>query len=272
MTYPNSPEPNYGAPQPSAHNWGAPVPPHQQQYQQQPPQQQYYPPMGQPQQKQFALPAWPTWVYVGLFILTLISSFLPYVAVKITGSSFAQAMAAEVPFLDEFLGEDSDIFDSFGSVTTTFNWWGTLNMQGDGVGSFAEAFDEEITSELGSDYETMKIVFMLITLSVLALLVGAVVMGVLNKVKIAAVFGLVAGAVQFLALLLGAASRFSAVADPVVADMATISFSAGFWLWTVLCLVAVGFSIYVLIANKKPQNAFMPQPVQPQQPGWPNAY
>ncbi|PMC64533.1 hypothetical protein CJ203_05930 [Corynebacterium tuscaniense] len=181
-------------------------------------------------------------------------------------------MTAEVPFLDEFFGESSETLDSFGSLSSSINWWGALKLQGDGVGSFAEAFEEEVTAELGSEFETMKMVLILITLSVLGFLVGAVVMGVLRKVKIAAVLGLVAGVIQFLAVLLGAASRFSAVADPEFADIAENSFGAGFWLWLILSLVAVVFSIYVLIANKKPKNAFVPQPAQPQHPGWPNIY
>ncbi len=269
MTYPNSPQPNHGAPQPSSYNWDAQVPA---QPQQQQPQQPFNPPAGQPQQQKVALPAWPTWVYMGLFILTLISSFLPYIAAKITGSSFAQSLTEDVPFLDEFFGESSETLDSFGSMTSTVNWWGALKLRGDGFGSFAEAFEEEVTAEVGSEYETMKLVLMLITLSVLGFLVGAVVMGVLRKVRIAAVLGLVAGVIQFLAVLLGAASRFSVVADPEFANMAETSFGAGFWLWLILSLVAVVFSIYVLIANKKPKNAFVPQPAQPQQPGWPNIY
>lgn len=271
MTYPNSPQPNHGAPQPSSYNWDAQVPA-QAQPQQQQPQQPFYPPAGQPQQQKLALPAWPTWVYTGLFILTLISSFLPYIAAKITGSSFAQSLTEDVPFLDEFFGESSETLDSFGSMTSTVNWWGALKLRGDGFGSFAEAFEEEVTAEVGSEYETMKLVLMLITLSVLGFLVGAVVMGVLRKVRIAAVLGLVAGVIQFLAVLLGAASRFSVVADPEFANMAETSFGAGFWLWVILCLVAVAFSIYVLVAFKKPKNAFVPQPAQPQQPGWPNTY
>lgn len=271
MTYPNSPQPNHGAPQPSSYNWDAQVPA-QAQPQQQQPQQPFYPPAGQPQQQKLALPAWPTWVYTGLFILTLISSFLPHITSRISGSSFAQAMTAEVPFLDEFFGESSETLDSFGSLSSSINWWGALKLQGDGVGSFAEAFEEEVTAELGSEFETMKLVLILITLSVLGFLVGAVVMGVLRKVKIAAVLGLVAGVIQFVAVLLQAASRFSAVADPEFADIAENSFGAGFWLWLILSLVAVAFSIYVLIANKKPENAFVPQPAQPQQPGWPNIY
>ncbi|KGF21596.1 hypothetical protein HMPREF2129_09245 [Corynebacterium tuscaniense DNF00037] len=211
-------------------------------------------------------------MYTGLFILTLISSFLPHITARISGSSFAQAMTAEVPFLDEFFGESSETLDSFGSLTSSINWWGALKLQGDGVGSFAEAFEKEVTAELGSEFETMKLVLILITLSVLGFLVGAVVMGVLRKVKIAAVLGLVAGVIQFVAVLLEAVSRFSVVADPEFADMAENSFGAGFWLWLILSLVAVAFSIYVLVAFKKPKNAFVPQPAQPQQPGWPNTY
>lgn len=271
MTYPNSPQPNHGAPQPSSYNWDAQVPAQAQPPQQQP-QQPFYPPAGQPQQHKVALPAWPTWVYTGLFILTLISSFLPHITARISGSSFAQAMTAEVPFLDEFFGESSETLDSFGSLTSSINWWGALKLQGDGVGSFAEAFEKEVTAELGSEFETMKLVLILITLSVLGFLVGAVVMGVLRKVKIAAVLGLVAGVIQFVAVLLEAVSRFSVVADPEFADMAENSFGAGFWLWLILSLVAVAFSIYVLVAFKKPKNAFVPQPAQPQQPGWPNTY
>ncbi len=247
MTNPNSP-------QPSSYDWGAPQ---QQQPQQQ--QQQFYPPMRPPHMAPF--PVVPTVVYSVLLLMTFISSFLSVITLRITGSTVASLYTSGSSFWDALLGEASSSIDSLGSVNGTINWWGGLGIHGKGLGSVVGNFREEIFEEIGGAFTGLKVLLVLITLIVLALLITSVVMCALRRVKNAAVFGIVVAAVQFFALL--GALVTGVFGDAGMMDYASVSMGAGFWFWTLLFIGGLGYSIYLLRSIKAPANVFVPQPGQP---------
>ncbi|GAB3081540.1 hypothetical protein [Corynebacterium aquatimens] len=114
------------------------------------------------------MPAWPTWVYAALGLLTLLTSFL---SVLKFGASFGE----------------------YGSFSLNMNWWGQAKATADSP--FA-----------GKDWETGAVAdapfFIICTLGAIGLYVAAAVLIFLKKDKIASYLGIGGAALQLIAVIL----------------------------------------------------------------------
>lgn len=281
MTNPTPPNSNS-----SGYNWGAPAQPNQPAQPAQPAQQPYaqqpYAPQqgapttqwagpGQPMVK--PRPSWSTWVYLGLTIVTFISSFLSAVTLKVTASTFFGDYEDELDVLGGILGMTSSAADEVGSVTGTINWWGSFGLRGTGLGSYAEGYREEILAEVGGGSIGLTLLLIFITLTVLGLLIAATIFAFRGSEKKAASFGLIAAGVQFIGLIGAVFTRSLMTAAAM--GLASSPLGAGFWIWLILFLGGLGFGIFLLrrkpVAAPAPGQFYpgapAPNPGFPQQPG-----
>ena len=111
---------------------------------------------------------WPAWAYLGLTLLTLVSSFFTVV-------TWAAGL------------------EGIGSAGVSWNWWGAFSYEGTGLGSMAT---EYISSELG--YDSGMVVS---TVAVLLLLAATCVLMFLGRIRPGAILGIVASAAQLVIVI-----------------------------------------------------------------------
>lgn len=269
MTTPNTPHPN--------NQWGAQPGPSQHPHAAQQPGQPYAPQWGAPQQGQpvqpvqpgqqwgvpqqpgqpghqwgapqtgpghsgmtlpSGMPAWPTWAMLGLFLLSLLTSFFAIARITID-------------------------LAPFGSIGASANWWGSFNVEATGAGRYGKDIVEDAAD--GSALTAIA------TVVVLGCYVAATVLYFLRREKLAALLGVIGGAIQLLSVVIW-------LVNVLVEE--TASLAAGWWLWLLWSLIALPLSIVLLVrgragvdgklatassTGKAPFQGAQAQPFQPQQ-------
>ncbi|OFT83668.1 hypothetical protein [Corynebacterium sp. HMSC29G08] len=186
--------------------------------------------LGQPAPKRRG-PGWPTWSYLALTVVSLLSSFLPVAVV-----GFA--------------------WEGLGSAALTFNWWGSMSYEGTGLTSVGEEYFRE---GLGGPDAGMLIG----TIAVILLYIGATVFGFFGRDKVAAIVAAVAGGAQLL----------TTISTAFQIDGMYGSLGAGWYLWLLCSLIAIGIAVWMLVKGTRPapapQSPFgQPQPMPQQGRGW----
>lgn len=207
----------WGAPQPQAPGqWGAPQPG-------QPGQSSQLGPAGS--KLPSGLPAWPTWVMLGAFVLSLATSFLAVTRIS--------------------LG-----LEGMGSLGGTINWWGVFSAETSGLGRLAEAEMQDAINAEGSN----NALNIFSTILILGCYVAATVLYFLRKEKIGALLGAIGGGIQLIASIVWLAMILSE-------ELASIS--AGWVMWLLFSLVMLGLSIFLLIRGSGKPKPATPQQFQP---------
>lgn len=211
-------------------------------YGQQQPGQQWG---GQPQAKQgtsisipSGKPAWPTWVYAGLALITLLTSFIPFLGYKIKG---------EV----DFGGGDDEYGIDLGSITLdskwSANWWGSVSAKESG---------EKTGYSADLDNDTLLI---LCGIAIIALFIAAAVLAFLKMSKFVAPLGIAAAAVQLIAVIIGFAEYRDVEGEADLEQMREMAGDSldisgglqfGWFLWLLLALAALAFSILLLLKGE----------------------
>lgn len=140
----------------------------------------------------------------------------------------------------------------------SLNWWGSIDLEHDDLGWFGDSFImEAFLSELNAEFNSWLIV--LSTLLILLLYVAAIFLAVTRKWKAAWITGLIAGAVQLLAVIIAA----------LPSSRAEIAYGAGWWLWLPTALITLALSVTLLVVGKAvlDEKLRKARPARPAQPG-----
>lgn len=199
---------------------------------------------GQPQAKQgtsitipSGKPAWTTWVYAGLALITLLTSFIPFLSYKAKG---------EVD-----LGGDDEYGVDFGTITFdskwSANWWGSVNAKDSG---------EKVGYNAELDNDTLLI---LCGIAIIALFIAAAVLAFLKMSKFVAPLGIAAAAVQLIAVIIGFVEYRDVEGEADIEEMREMAADGleiggglqfGWFLWLLLALAALAFSIMLLLKGE----------------------
>ena len=266
MTNPNMPDPNrpYG-------NHGTPPP---QQWANQPQHRAFGPGHQVPgstatTQKKSSLPGWPTFVAIGLFLVTLISSFLPML--KMTTDRDAQRAMIEEQFGEFGRGQYGfDIEDALVDFALTLNWWGGMTIDAEGFDTQAQMIEQEILN--APEFQADQALLVALASLILVAYLAAIVVGFFKKDRITAIIGLVAAALQVLALILAVISCVGANSDPEVRELTPTSLGLGFWLWLVVAITAIAVFAFALLNSTSKKPAYAPGFASPGQPGHPQGF
>ncbi|WP_273413717.1 hypothetical protein [Corynebacterium appendicis] len=269
MTLPNTPGPNgnhgnHGTPGPSS--------PHQQ-WGNQPhgPGGQHPAGSTAASTSSFSMPGWPTFASIGLFLLTLISSFLPILKIK----TDLDAQRAQI---EETLGDSAgdygiDVEDFVLDLSASINWWAQVKFDGSKLGEMAQESEEEIVG--AADLNADQVLLIALTSMVLIAYLASIVLGFFKQERFSAIVGLVAAALQVIAIVIAVVNYARANGDEEINEVAPTSLGSGFWIWLLLAIAAIAVFVYSLINSMSNKSAKAPAfagPGQPGQPGQPQGF
>ena len=263
MTTPNMPGPNgpignHGNPGPGSQQWGN---------QQQAPNG----PAGGPSAgstatstKSASLPGWPTFAAIGLFLLTLISSFFPILTLK----SDKEAQRAQLE--EEFGGLDLNIDDFLLDFTVTMNWWARAKFKTADSSEIAKEIENEFSNT--AEFEDFQVVLIALTALVLVAYISAIVLGFLKLERFGIMAGLAAAAFQVIAIIVAVLNYADANDEPEIKDLLQVSFGGGFWIWVLLAIAAIAAFVFALINGGSKKSPSAPAFASSGQPGQPQGF
>lgn len=190
---------------------------------------------------------------------------------KMTTDRDAQRAIIEEQFGELGRGQYGfDIEDALVDFALTLNWWGGMTIDAEGFDTEAQMIEQEIlnTPEFQADQALLVALASLILVAYLA----AVVVGFFKKDRAAAIIGLVAAALQVLALILAVISCVRANSDAEVREFTPTSLGLGFWLWLLVVIIVIAVFAFALLHNKSKKSAYAPGFTSPGQPGHPQAF
>lgn len=265
MTLPNTPGPN-GPHGPH----GNPGPNGPQQWSNQPQGPGGLPPAGSAAAptSSFSLPGWPTFASIGLFLLTLIGSFLPFL--KIKSDVDAQRASIEETLGDSVGDYGINVEDFLIDFSLSFNWWTKAKFESSDLGEMAEEAEQEVVS--AADLTGDQVLLITLTSLVLISYIASIVLGFLKQERFGAVAGLVAAAFQVIAIIIAVFNYVHVNGNEEIKEYVLTSFGIGFWLWLLLAIAAIVVFVFALLNSSSNKSVNKPAFAGPGQLGQPQGF
>ena len=265
MTFPNTPGPNGPHGNPGTPGQNGP-----QQWGNQPHGPGGQPPAGSTaaSASSSSMPGWPTFASIGLFLLTLIGSFLPILKIK----TDVDAQRANI---EETLGDTGgdygiNVEDFLIDFSLSINWWARIKFDGSNLGEMAQEAEDEIVG--AADLNGDQVLLITLTALVLVAYLASIVLGFLKQERFGAIAGLVAAAFQVIAIIIAVVNYARANGDEEIKEFAPTSFGIGFWLWLLLAIAAIAVFVFALLNSSSNKSAKAPAFAGSGQPGQPQGF